>query len=175
MHRDRFILFVCFMVLKSQKVTSSICGLTAYTRVSWLISGQGGCYHSPPSSLGTLKLPGYESWALQLSGWSFCPFMVSARSFLDALCDSPFFAINCDVLLEASIINDEHSHFGLSRVWQAGLFDLESYYQRTENEPHAQTMPGWLPPVPSSVPKSTRHILSPGPDLCIHTHSLASG
>lgn len=175
MHRDQLILFVCFMVLKSQKVTSSICGLTAYTQVSWLISGQGGCYRSPPSSLGTLKLPGYQSWALQLSGWSFCPFMVSASSFLDALCDSPFFAINCDVLLEASITNDEHSHFGLSRVWQAGLFDLESYYQRTENEPHAQTMPGWLPPVSSSVPDSTRHILSPGPDLCIHTHSLASG
>lgn len=79
--------------------------------------------------------------------------MMTASFFLDALCDSPFFAINCDVLLEASIINDENSHSGLSRVWQAGLFDLESYYQRTEDEPHAQTMPGWLPPVPSSVPR----------------------
>lgn len=56
--------------------------------------------------------------------------MMSASSFLDALCDSPFFAINCDVLLEASIINDENSHFGLSRAWQAGLFDLGSYYER---------------------------------------------
>jgi hypothetical protein len=46
------------------------------------------------------------------------------------LCDSAFFAISCDVLLEASIIGNENSLFGLSGVWQAGLFDLESYYQR---------------------------------------------
>lgn len=55
---------------------------------------------------------------------------MSASSFLDALHDSAFFAINCDVLLEASIIDNENSHFGLSGVWQAGLFDLERYYQR---------------------------------------------
>lgn len=56
--------------------------------------------------------------------------MMSASSFLDALYESAFFAINCDVLLEASVIHNENSHSGLSGVWQAGLFDLESYFQR---------------------------------------------
>lgn len=127
----RYIICLCFLFLKSLKAKQSICRLIAYTHDCWLICAWAEwVYHSLPSSLRTLPLPGYQSWALQFSGWSLCPSMMSASSFLDALYDSVFFAINCDVLLEASIIDNENGHFGLSGVWQVGLFDLESYYQR---------------------------------------------
>jgi hypothetical protein len=95
----------------------------------------------PHSSLDTRVGPP------QLSDWSFCPFTLSASFFQAALCDSPFFAINCDVLLEASIVSDENSHFGLSGVWQAELFALEIYCQRDRWAP-VQTMAG-LPPFPT--------------------------
>lgn len=61
----------------------------------------------------------------QPSCWSFCPFTTSTLSFQAALCDSPFFAINCDVLLEASVTddNERNSRFGLCEVWRSGGWD----------------------------------------------------
>lgn len=86
---------------------------------------------------------------------------MSASSFLDALYDSAFFAINCDVLLEASIIDNENGYFGLSGVWQAGLFDLESYFQRDRKSApctdHARLSSSLCPALsltPYSVPRA---------------------
>lgn len=49
---DRYIICLCFMVLKSQKAKHSICELMASTHDSWLISGQSRCITPcPPPSV----------------------------------------------------------------------------------------------------------------------------
>lgn len=62
-----------------------------------------------PCSPKALWLPNTSTGLQQRSGWPFPPF-TSALSFQADLCDSPFFAINCNVLLEAPNTNDKDSH-----------------------------------------------------------------
>lgn len=81
------------------------------------------------------------------SGGSFCPFTVTALSFQAALCDSSFFAINCDILLEAPIRNDENSYFGLNRVWWS-CFTSRFIAKETKDGPLGRS---WLALVPPSA------------------------
>lgn len=90
---------------------------------------------------------------------------MSTLSFQAALCDSPIFAINCDVLLEASVTNDKNSRVGLRRVWRVGSSPLMIYCHRDRRWapghvaaglplPHCLTLFPDLGPLAHSVPRA---------------------
>lgn len=108
------------------------------------------------------------------SGWSFRAF-THALSFQAALRDSPLFAINCDILLEALITNDEkNSHCGLNRVWRGRPFQLCCTAKKTKDGPLGVSWLACLSP-PAQFCLLLLFSQCQGLDLCTHMCSPAPG